>query len=263
MLTALRGAIGFLTRIPVGGGRGSWDAFRRTPAVFPLVGYLVGVVLAVPLVVGLPAPVAAFLFPVVVYLVTGITHVDGLADLGDALVVHGDADRRTEVMRDTTVGVGAVLAVVLAVAGLALAALALASGGLAVVGIVVGTEVGAKFGMAALACLGSATHEGLAAQVTGELRRRDLLVPGLLVVPAALLPGDAADGPLVETAVGAVGWPSPAVVAAVAGTLVGTALVWTWASRALGGVSGDVLGATNEIARLCGLHAGVVVWTLW
>jgi adenosylcobinamide-GDP ribazoletransferase len=262
MLTALRGGLGFLTRIPVGGDGASWDAFRRTPAVFPLVGYLVGLVVAVPVALGLPAPVTAFLFPVVLYLVTGITHVDGLADLGDALVVHGDADRRRAVMRDTTVGVGALLAVTLAVAGLALAGFALAAGGPTAVGIVVGAEVGAKFGMAVLACLGTATHEGLAARVTGALRPRDLFVPALLVVPAALLPGDPLDGPLVETAVGVVGWPSPAVVAAVAGTLFGTALVWTWATRSLGGVSGDVLGATNEIARLCGLHVGVVVWTL-
>jgi adenosylcobinamide-GDP ribazoletransferase len=30
----------------------------------------------------------------------------------------------------------------------------------------------------------------------------------------------------------------------------------------LGGISGDVLGAANELGRVVGVHAGVVAWTL-
>lgn len=275
MLSAVRGGLGFLTQIPVGGHRESWDDFRRTPSVFPVVGYVVGLLVAVPVAVGLPPSVTAVLFPVWLYLVTGINHVDGLADLGDTLAVHGDAERRQSVMTDTTVGVGAVLAVTLGVAGLASSGFALAGGGLTAVAIVLGAEVGAKLGMAVLACVGTATHEGLAAELTGELERRDVLVPGLLAVPAVFLPGRGVDrlawetgtgllrGLTWETPLGLVGWPVPAVAVSVLGALAGTAILWSWAVRTLGGVSGDVLGATNEIARLIGLHAGVVVWTLW
>jgi adenosylcobinamide-GDP ribazoletransferase len=42
---------------------------------------------------------------------------------------------------------------------------------------------------------------------------------------------------------------------------VALALLW-WADAALGGASGDVFGASNELARVAGLHAGVVAWTL-
>ena len=112
VLRALRGALGFLTRLPVGHDELSWDAFRRTPVAFPLTGYVVGALLAIPFVppAAVPAPVAAFLFVLVLVGVTGITHLDGLADLGDAAVVHGP-ERRREAMKDTRVGVGGTVAV--------------------------------------------------------------------------------------------------------------------------------------------------------
>jgi adenosylcobinamide-GDP ribazoletransferase len=242
---ALRGGIGFLTRLPVGRDADAWDAFARTPAAFVPAGYLIGGVAALALLVPGPAPVGAFLFVLALYGVTGINHADGVADLGDAAVVHGDPDRRREVLKDTIVGVGGVLALSLVVAGLALAGLAL--GGLSwstAAGVVVAAEVGAKLGMAALACIGEAAHEGLGERLTAASGPASLAVPAVLAAPALALtlPGLAAAG-------------------ALAGALAATTLVLRWSRRALGGVNGDVFGATNEVARLVGLYAGVTVGT--
>lgn len=244
-MTALRGALGFLTRAPVGRDQAAWDAFRRWPAAFPLAGYLVGAAAAVPLLLPVGAPVAAALFPAWLYLLTGVTHLDGLADLADAAAVHpaSEADRRT-VLRDSQVGVGGTLAVALAVVGLALAALALAALPPRVaVALVVAGEVGAKLGMAALASLGRAAHEGLGAQVTGRGPRA--LVPAVVVAAPAALFAPPASALAPVAAVGA------------------AAAVATWARSWLGGTSGDVFGAANELGRLAALLAGVVAWTHW
>ncbi|MFB6096549.1 MAG: adenosylcobinamide-GDP ribazoletransferase [Haloferacaceae archaeon] len=163
---AVRGALAFLTRLPVGGGAAGWDAFRRTPASFPLAGYVVGALLAVPfglsgllagVGVDLPAASTAALYLLAVYGLTGVAHADGLADLADAAAVHeradeggvdgedagagdhasgargtGDApgdparERRRAVLKDSRTGVGGVLAVAAAVAALVLGALGLA-----------------------------------------------------------------------------------------------------------------------------------------
>ena len=247
VLSALRGALGFLTRLPAGHDESSWDAFRSTPVAFPLAGYVIGTLLAVPValpvVLPVPASVVAFLFVLAVVAVTGITHLDGLADLGDAAVVH-DAGRRRETMKDTQVGVGGTTAVVLGLAGLALAGLALADLPLRVAaGLVVAAEVTAKLSMAGIAAFGTAAHEGLGSQVV-DGSRRGFLVPALVALP-----------------VGVLTWPSPA---AAVGLIAGLGAAWLlarWVREWLGGVSGDVLGAANEISRLAVLHVGVVVWT--
>ncbi|KYH27454.1 cobalamin synthase [Halalkalicoccus paucihalophilus] len=242
VVAALRGALGFLTRLPIGHEKGAWEAFRRTPAAFPLAGYSIGALLAVPFVLPIPEPTTTFAFILTVYLLTGVNHADGVADLGDAAVVHGDREKRREVMRDTTTGVGATLALGVVLAGLALAGLALAAlPVVAAAGIVIAAEVGAKFGMALLICLGDPAHEGMGSQFVGQ-GQRALAGPLAAILPVAVLS-------------------TPALVA-VAGAALSAAVVGRWATRRLGGVSGDVLGTANELGRVLALHAGVVVWTL-
>lgn len=247
VLTALRGAVGFFSRLPVGHSETAWESFRRTPSVIPVVGYLLGALVALPLLLPLPDATVALVFVAGVYVLTGITHVDGVADLGDALVVHGDAEDRRAVLKDTTVGTGALLAVVLVVAGLGLAGLSLAGLPLRVaVGVVVTAEVGAKAALAGLVCVGGAAHEGLGSALTTNAKPRDAIVVTGVALPSLLLT-----------------WPDVHLgVGVLVATTVIAGLTLRWAQTNLGGVSGDVLGATNELARVAGLHAGVVAWTL-
>lgn len=245
VLTALRGALGFLTRLPVGASEAGWDAFRTTPATFPLVGYLVGGLAGLALAAPVPPATAAAAYLVVLLALTGITHADGLADLGDAAAVHADPERRREVLKDTTLGVGGAVALAVAVVALALGAVqAAALPWRQALALAVVAEVAGKLSMAGVACLGDATHEGLGSQLTEPLGGRDFLGPTLVALPAAVL--------TVPSLAGAVG---------LLGGLAAAALVGRWATRALGGVNGDVIGAVNEVARLAALHAGVVAWT--
>ncbi|WP_235853570.1 adenosylcobinamide-GDP ribazoletransferase [Halosimplex salinum] len=246
--TALRGALGFLSRLPVGRDERAWEAFRTAPWTLPVAGYVLGALVAVPVALALvtpaPAVTVALVYVLAVVALTGINHFDGVADLGDAVVVHGDAERRREVMGDTVLGVGGTLAVAVVVAGLALGAAGLAALPLtAAVGLLVAAEVAAKVAMATLVALGSAAQDGFGAAVADETRPRGLVVPLVLAAPAAVLtlPSLAALGALVGALVVAVG------------------LLW-WARRRLGGVTGDVVGAANELARVAALHVGLVVW---
>nr|WP_272904716.1 adenosylcobinamide-GDP ribazoletransferase [Halobacterium sp. TGN-42-S1] len=247
-MTALRGAVGFLTRLPVGHSEDAWTAFRASPWAFPLAGYVVGALLAVPFVFDGAAPpgTIATAYVVAVLAVTGINHLDGVADAGDAAVVHGDRSERREVLKDTTVGVGAVAAVGVVLLGLALGALGVA--GLperTAVAVVVAAEVGTKAGMATVACLGVTPHDGLGAQFTERAANTDLSGVAAIALPAAVF-----------------SWPSPAAAGALVGAVVGGVAVFRWLTVLLGGTNGDVFGAVNEVGRVVGLHVGVVAWTL-
>ncbi|APW97872.1 adenosylcobinamide-GDP ribazoletransferase [Halobiforma lacisalsi AJ5] len=244
---AIRGAIGFLTRLPVSHRDGDWEAFRTTPAAFPVVGLAAGVLAAVPLLAAgwLAGPTVALGYLLAVYAVTGVHHLDGVADLGDAAVVHGGLERRCEVLKDTTTGVGAALAVALVVVALGLGALGLADlPTTAAVGVAIGAEVGTKLGMAAMACFGAASYEGMGRQFT------DGSSPSAFVLPAGVV-----------LAAAALSWPRPGAIA-VPAAVAGIALPWYWANRNLGGINGDIFGAANEIGRVAGVHAGVIAWTL-
>jgi adenosylcobinamide-GDP ribazoletransferase len=242
-LTALRGAFGFLSRLPVGHDRDAWEQFIQSPITFPISGMLIGSILSIPFVVAgtLPAPTIAVAYLGLIALVTGVNHIDGLADLGDAAAVHGPPETRREVMRDTTVGVGAVFAVGTILVGLGFGAVAVA--GLAPVSaviIVIASETSAKLAMATLACFGTPSHEGFGSTLTDGNEPRGM-IPSLAVsVPVAALT-------------------LPAAVAVATGPIVGF-VIRRWATRTLGGVSGDVFGATNEITRVTALHAAVIAW---
>lgn len=107
-------ALSFLTVVGRGQGPDS-----RTFRWFPLVGALIGAVVAGALAGGREIwtlPVAAAVAVAVDLGITGMLHVDGLADSADGLLPHLDRERRLEVMRqpDTgAFGVGAVVAVAL------------------------------------------------------------------------------------------------------------------------------------------------------
>ncbi|MDZ7745247.1 MAG: adenosylcobinamide-GDP ribazoletransferase [Halobacteriales archaeon] len=244
-MSALRGAVGFLTRLPVASDGDDWTAFASAPWAFPVVGWLVGGLAALALL--LPAPVVPLAYLVALLLLTGVNHFDGLADLGDAMVVHGDRETRRAVLKDSEVGVGAVLALGTALVGIAFAGGALARLPLqSAVVVVVASEVGAKLAMATLACTGRASHEGFGSAFTDRCSASDMPGPLLVALPAMALV--AVDGVTI-----------PVVAATLAAPLAVGWWLQGWASTNLGGVNGDVFGAVNELGRLAGLYAGILL----
>jgi adenosylcobinamide-GDP ribazoletransferase len=246
VLRAVAGALGFLTWLPVGRTPDHWEAFVARPGVIPAVGYVVGAIAGIPFLLSLPDPIVGALFVLALYLATGLNHVDGLVDLADGVATHGDADRARAAMKDSEVGVAGVLALGLVLVSLYAVGRTLAAGSLEVIGLVIAAEVGAKLGMTAVTALGTAAHDGLGRTLSENADRRTLRIAALISLPAAALT-----------------LPNPAGALALGTGLATGIAMERWTADRLGGTTGDVFGATNEVARLLALGMGVIAWTLW
>jgi len=107
-------AIRFLTILPLPMGQASWErAVARSIVYFPLVGALVGAILAI-IDWGLRHLSSSQLAATVVLLawmgLTGGLHLDGLADTADGLLGGWDREQRLAIMRDSGLGTFGALA---------------------------------------------------------------------------------------------------------------------------------------------------------
>ena len=116
-------AVRFLTILPV---PERWSVAQRESTgndqnrsilYYPLVGLIIGfVLLGVCLLTNLFSPILQAVVVITVWvIITGALHLDGLADSADAwLGGHGDRERTLTILQDTSVGVAAVVALILA-----------------------------------------------------------------------------------------------------------------------------------------------------
>lgn len=110
----LRGALAFLTLLPV--GQGADFEPRLVPRWFPVAGLVIGLGLALfdSLACRFFPPLAASVLDVAFLAVlTGGLHLDGLADSADGLYGLHDRDRALAIMKDSRVGAMGLVAVVL------------------------------------------------------------------------------------------------------------------------------------------------------
>ena len=227
----------FLTRLPV---RGPRVALAGAVVAFPLVGILVGAMgggaFWLAALAGLPPLASALIALAATVILTGALHEDGLADAADGLAGH-TAEDSIRIMRDSRTGGYGVLAMVFSV-GLRAAALAAIADPLAVVMAMVAVGAISRAAMpAVMLALPGATSTGLGA-AAGKPAAADTLF-GIAV--AALL-ALALLGPAGALAI---------LAAATVATLVIAAL----ARRRLGGYTGDILGAVQQLAEIAALLA--------
>lgn len=237
-LRATRAAFVFLTRIPVGGRPFSAAEWRAAPAHFPAVGAAVALLAALVFALAAPAgPLTAGLLAVLASsAVTGALHEDGLADTADALGGPAPPARVREILKDPRVGSFGALALVSSVL---LRAALLAALAPAVLGPLVLAHG-----------LSRATPAVLLAElpyVTEPERSRS---PGVSRAGRAEALGAVAWSGALVAAVLLTGTASPwGVALALTGLTAATALLARTFRRRVGGLTGDLLGAAQQVGE--------------
>ena len=241
-MKGLRSALGFLTILPVAPRDAGGLASAR--GWFPIAGLLLGLMLACldllmhwgyPLFTDeyrvFPPFLSAAIIVVALVILTRALHLDGLMDCCDALLGGFDRERRLSILRDPHVGAFAVAGVVCLLLLKVAAIMALPAAGRFWVLLLFPCL--SRWGMLlVLEFFPYARSQGIGVSFQPAGARWQLLA-GLLVALAATV---ALAGP------GGLALLGLATAAALA--------LAAWASRLLGGVTGDVYGAVNEVVEV-------------
>jgi adenosylcobinamide-GDP ribazoletransferase len=248
-IKTFRDLLAFLTIIPMGSGENFVTTSAEYMFLFPLIGGLIGLFAAgyfllssfivsallgvINFLIQVPLDFLLKLVPAIMTLafllvLTGLQHFDGLVDLGNAIGLHKLEERREAAHAWIVTYKGAILAICIeAVAFLGLFFINLAWA----IQVIIVAEVAAKLGMVTIVAVGQPMSKGLGARFMEKAKRKRNIVAYvisiLIIVPLLGLWG--------------------LLVVAVS-ILVG-ALMEQVAKNVFGGVSGDMIGATNETVR--------------
>jgi adenosylcobinamide-GDP ribazoletransferase len=229
-VSGILAAIQFLTRVPV--------RLRTPPDLqdavpwFPVVGAAIGATIGGVVVVLMelvPASVAAAVGIVIGLMITGAFHEDGLADTADALGGWTPEQRR-EILKDSRHGSYGVAALCTTIV-LRIVCVATLAPAVAFAGLVAAHTLGRGAAVGVMGVAPPSPSTGLGADYTRSLTRSQVAagVVASLVI-AALATG---------------WWAGPLAVAAGLGAVAVAAV----ATRAFGGVSGDILGAVEQVGE--------------
>ncbi len=218
----LRGAISFFTTIPAGG---DIEGLRRNLWLFPVMGAFVGALVSLPVALSSVGIDVRYLAVIAYIAVEGINHIDGLSDFGDALFA--PESRKKEALKDTKIGTGGVVLAVLY-----LLFLFNAFNRASVISIVI-SQIFAKYGMLLLLVFSKPSWEGMASYMMEYANLKDFVIGTALLSPSFLyLPA----------------------LPAFALTLLIALIMKKYSEKKFGGVSGDIIGATNCLVFVSTLY---------
>lgn len=166
-------------------------------------------------------------------IITGYNHLDGVMDMADGVMVHGEPERKIEVMKDSSVGAGG-MATLFIVASLTVAGIYNILDYSFILGIVI-CEMAAKTSLLTTALLSMPLTPGIGCHFIFETTPSRYLISTFIVALIAFLLGDVVG------------------VCGVIGAMLSGVLISLIAQRNFGVANGDVLGMSNEVGRLMAL----------
>ncbi len=248
--TEIKLCLGLLTRLPVGlDATASPSIVARSSRWFPVIGALVGTLSAgalyICILAGLPNLVAVLIAVGFSILLTGALHEDGLADMADGFGGGSSRDAKLEIMRDSSVGTYGVLALILTVGlrGGVILTLIYPGIGSAMIAMIVAAATSRLTPVLLMHHLPTARSDGMAVNA-GTPDGASVRIASGLALASLLVLSD---------------W--QAMLVTIIATLAACAAIGALAHRQIGGQTGDVLGAGQQVTEICVLVGLAAVGT--
>jgi adenosylcobinamide-GDP ribazoletransferase len=235
MLKEISSVFSFLTIIP--SNNTNLETVAKYMHIFPIIGIAIGLIIGsigFGLSFFLDSLIVSLLVVVSIAIITGIHHTDGLADFADGLMTRGTKQKKCKAMKDLSTGSAGIISVVLYVVG-AIIALSLTSGYELFQAILL-SEILAKFSMVLMASIGNSAAVGSNSPFMQIMKdKRRLAIAGVITIIPLVVIGGTTGLILFGASIGV------------------TLFLIGLSTRSFGGITGDVLGATNELTRLSSL----------
>ncbi|MEJ5292843.1 MAG: adenosylcobinamide-GDP ribazoletransferase [Candidatus Methanosuratincola sp.] len=237
LLSGFRSVLSFLTILPFGSG--TIEEMAKYAFYFPIAGAFIGIIsgsAGLALFNFLDPSLAGWFTLFVLLLLTGFNHIDGVLDLGDALMVRGSRERRLEILHDRHHGIGGYAAMffLLVLTGSVLSLL-----GRSIFLSLLVTETLGKFSMLVAGGLGRPYPKGIGGIFISKLKG-ELFKNITLGIAAVLIVIFVSCDPL------------SAGILLVA-SIIFPALLTLYLQSVFGYITGDMLGCTSELTRLLAL----------
>jgi len=235
MLKEISSVFSFLTIIP--SNNTNLETVARYMHVFPIIGIAIGLLIG-----SIGFGLSFFLEPLIVALlvvasiaiITGIHHTDGLADFADGLMTRGTKEKKRNAMKDLSTGSAGIVSVVLSIVGVIIA-LSLTTGYELFQAILL-SEILAKFSMVLMASIGKSAAAGSNSPFMQIMKdKKRLAVAGVITIIPLVVIGGTTGLILFGASIGV------------------TLFLIGLSTRSFGGITGDVMGAANELTRLSSL----------
>jgi adenosylcobinamide-GDP ribazoletransferase len=238
-LKPIQSVLAFLTILPVGKQNQDIYYVAKYMYLFPAAGLVIGSIIG-----AMALGISNFLHPLLtgflitgaLVILTGVHHTDALADFADGLMAKGSKEVKHKAMLDPAVGSAGVVTFVMYFAGMIIVFNIGFGSNLAVFTSIITAEVIAKYVMVLLANRGISAWEGFSSPFIAAMKDRYKMIAATGIMIAIVWFAAAYSG----------------FIALIISIVLAQFLKYI-ASKSFGGLSGDVLGASNEIARLTSL----------
>jgi adenosylcobinamide-GDP ribazoletransferase len=249
VIKEVKNLVTFLTVIPVGMDQNCLPDAANYMWLFPLVGAFIGLLTGTTawlLLNILESSIVGILTLGFLLLITGLHHTDGLLDFGDGLMYQGPAERKIKIMHDQQTGAGGLSLGIITILATAFC-IAQLTRAIIIQGLII-SEASAKLAMVVMAWVGKSAHKGMNTYFVnamhGPYRNIRLAAAFFIAYGIATYLMQAAG------------------FAAIIATLVVAMVLVEISNKHFKGITGDVFGAGNELARLASLLVilAVVKW---